>query len=49
MLVDAQQVDDSGTLKLAREIAKRIEDELSYPGEVRVTLMRETRAVEYAH
>ena len=33
---------------LAREIAKKIEDELEYPGQIKVNLIRETRAVEYA-
>jgi ribonuclease Y len=33
---------------LARDIAKKIEAELSYPGQIRVTVIRETRAVEYA-
>ncbi|MDP2656252.1 MAG: ribonuclease Y [bacterium] len=41
-------VDDVGALKLAKNIAKRIEDELQYPGEIKVTLIREKRFVEYA-
>jgi ribonuclease Y len=48
VIVDARMVDDKEGAKLARDIAKRIEDELTYPGEIRVTLIRETRAVEYA-
>ena len=48
VIVDAERVDDRGTVKIAHEIAKRIEEELTYPGEVRVTLLREVRAVEYA-
>jgi ribonuclease Y len=35
-------------MKLAREIAKRIEEEMTYPGEIKVTLIREVRSVEYA-
>ena len=48
VIVDAERVDDRGTVKVAHEIAKRIEEELTYPGEVRVTLLREVRAIEYA-
>jgi ribonuclease Y len=48
VIVDARMVDDKEGAKLARDIAKRIEDELTYPGEIRVTLIRETRSVEYA-
>ncbi len=48
VLVDAENVDDRLTGKIARDIAKRVEDELEYPGEVKVTLIRETRCVEYA-
>ena len=33
---------------LAREIAKKIEDELEYPGQIKVNLIRETKAIEYA-
>jgi ribonuclease Y len=48
VIVDQEKVDDGNALKLCRDIAKQIENELSYPGEVKVTLMRETRFVEYA-
>ena len=48
VIVDAHNVDDQSTIQLARDIAKRVEEELSYPGEVKVTLLREVRAVEYA-
>jgi len=48
VMVDAESVDDRLSAKIARDIAKRIEDELEYPGEVRVTVVREVRAVEYA-
>jgi ribonuclease Y len=33
---------------MARDIAKRIEDEMEYPGQIKVTVIRETRAIEYA-
>jgi ribonuclease Y len=48
VIVDAHRVDDKGAVKIARDIAKRIEEEMTYPGEVKVTLLREVRAVEYA-
>jgi ribonuclease Y len=48
VIVDAKKVDDVETVQICREIAKKIEEELSYPGEVRVTLIREKRVVEYA-
>lgn len=48
VIVNAERVPDREINKLCRDIAKEIERELSYPGEVKVTLIRETRAVEYA-
>jgi ribonuclease Y len=48
ILVRPEQVDDSSAQLMARDIAKRIESELSYPGQIRVTVVRETRSVEYA-
>jgi ribonucrease Y len=48
IFVRPEEVDDVKAKKLAREIAKRIEDELKYPGEIKVTLVREARIVEYA-
>lgn len=48
ILVRPDQVDDAGAYVLAREITKRIEQELDYPGHIKVTVIRETRAVEYA-
>ncbi|MFN4243364.1 MAG: ribonuclease Y [Tepidisphaerales bacterium] len=48
VIVDARMVDDKAGIKLCRDIAKKIEAELTYPGEIKVTLIRETRAVEYA-
>jgi len=48
VMVDAENVDDRLSAKIARDIARRIEDEMEYPGEVRVTLVRELRCVEYA-
>ena len=48
VIVQPTVFDDLGTSKLARDIAKRIEDELDYPGQIRVTVVRETRATEIA-
>lgn len=48
VIVKSDKVDDKAATKLARDIAKEIEQELDYPGEIRVTVIRETRAVEYA-
>ena len=46
--VDAGQVNDDQAFWLAKDITKRIEGEMQYPGQIKVTVMRETRAVEYA-
>jgi ribonucrease Y len=48
IVVKPTQIDDATAQLMARDIAKRIESELSYPGQIRVTVVRETRAVEYA-
>jgi len=48
VIIDAKQLDDGASTKVARDIAKRVEDEMTYPGEVRVTAIREVRSVEYA-
>ena len=40
--------DDGAMEKLAYDIARKIEEEMRYPGQIKVTLLRETRAVEYA-
>lgn len=48
VVVRPEAVDDQASLRLARDIARRVEDELLYPGQIRVTVIRETRCVEYA-
>ncbi len=48
VFVQPGQVDDLSAYQLARDIAKKIEADLTYPGEVRVTIIRETRVTEYA-
>lgn len=42
------EVDDAGLVLLARDVAKKIESELEYPGQIKVNLIRETRAIDYA-
>jgi len=48
VLVNSQMLDDAGSAALCREVARAIQTQLSYPGEVKVTVLRETRAVEFA-
>jgi ribonuclease Y len=48
ILVDAGQVNDDQAFWLAKDVSKRIESEMQYPGQIKVTVMRETRAVEFA-
>ncbi|RIK34148.1 MAG: ribonuclease Y [Chloroflexi bacterium] len=48
VIVRPEEVDDMAAINLSKEIAKKIEDNLQYPGQIRVTVVRETRAVEYA-
>lgn len=48
IIVEHEHIDDDGAANLAQEIAKKIEAEMEYPGQIKVTVIRETRAVEYA-
>ena len=48
VIVDAKRVDDGISAKIARDIAQKIQQEMTYPGEIKVTLIREVRTVEYA-
>ncbi|MCP6719151.1 MAG: ribonuclease Y [Patescibacteria group bacterium] len=48
VFVRPQLIDDTEAKKLAREIAKKIQEELRYPGEIKVTLIRETKIIDYA-
>ena len=48
IFVTPNQIDDLGALKMAKDIAKKIEEEMKYPGEIKVNVIRETRAIEYA-
>ena len=48
IMVKPEDISDEGTIVLAREIAKRIENELEYPGQIKVNVIRETRCTEFA-
>ena len=48
IIVDCQKVSDNEAILISRDIAKKIEEQLTYPGQIRVTVIRETRAVDYA-
>ena len=48
IMVIPEDINDEGLPLLAREVAKKIEDELEYPGQIKVSLIRETRATDYA-
>ncbi len=48
VIVGAEKIDDAETEKLSAEIAKRIQDEMTYPGQVKITVIRETRSVSFA-
>mgnify|MGYP001769598522 CR=1 FL=1 len=48
IFVNAESIDDMQAAKLARDIAKKIEEDLRYPGEIKVNVVRETRVIEYA-
>ena len=48
VLVKPEEIDDLAAMRLARDISKRIEDSLSYPGQIKVVVLRETTAVDYA-
>lgn len=48
VIIDANRIDDAGAQKIARDIAKQVEQEMTYPGEIKITVLREVRATEYA-
>jgi ribonuclease Y len=47
-MVDASKVSDDEAHLIAQKIAKRVSEEMTFPGEIRVTVLRETRAIEFA-
>jgi ribonuclease Y len=48
IMVNHERIQDNGAKEMAKQIAKKIEAELRYPGRIKVTIIRETRVVEYA-
>ncbi|HKZ43610.1 MAG TPA: ribonuclease Y [Anaerolineales bacterium] len=48
IIVRPEEIDDLASARLARDIAKQIEETMQYPGQIRVTVIRETRAIDYA-
>ena len=48
VLVKPEEIDDLGAMRLVRDIVKKIEESMEYPGQIKVTVLRETRAVDYA-
>jgi ribonuclease Y len=48
IMVESEQISDEEAVWLSKDIAKRIENELEYPGQIKVTVIRETRAIDYA-
>ena len=48
VIVEPSKIDDSEARQLARNVSKQIESQLEYPGQIKVTVVRETRCVEYA-
>ena len=48
VIVKPEAIDDVQAMRLARDVSKKIEESLEYPGQIKVTVVRETRAVEYA-
>ena len=47
-MVKPDQIDDAGSVELARNLVKRIEEELEYPGQIKINVIRETRAIDFA-
>jgi ribonuclease Y len=48
IIVDSGKIGDEEAIWLSRDIARKVEAELTYPGQIKVTVIRETRAIEYA-
>ena len=48
IVVKPDDIDDLASIQLSKNVAKKIEESMQYPGQIKVTVIRETRAVEYA-
>ena len=48
IIVDSDSLNDEQALWLSKDVAKKVESELTYPGQIKVTVIRETRSIEYA-
>lgn len=48
VIIDSNELDDNKTFLMSKDIAKKIQDEMEYPGQIKVTVIREVRAIEYA-
>lgn len=48
IMVKPEEIDDAGTFEMVRDMVKRVESELEYPGQIKINVIRETRAVDYA-
>ena len=48
IIVKPDAIDDLGSMRLARDVSKKIEESMEYPGQIRVTVVRETRAIDFA-
>jgi ribonuclease Y len=47
-MVKPEKVDDAGIVELARNLVKSVEEELEYPGQIKINVIRETRAIDFA-
>ncbi len=48
IIVRPEEIDDYAAINLSKDIARKVEESLEYPGQIKVTVIRETRAVDYA-
>jgi ribonucrease Y len=48
VIVEPEQISDAQSEELARQVAQKIQDEMEYPGQIKVTIIRESRYTEYA-
>jgi ribonuclease Y len=49
VIVESNQISDEESILLSRDVVKKIEESLTFPGQIKVTVIRETRAVQYAN